>query len=87
MCVKVHREPDLKPFIVGLFDTHPISRKESRIAWMKIGQGEFDDYRFVERIDTFKFKCEATGQIFETSHERTCYTQEAWDKFITSWEQ
>ena len=86
MCVRAYELPNMKPYIIG-FGTHPISEMERRISWMKVGQGEFDDYRFAERIDVFKFKCATTGQIFEIDHERGPYTQEAWDKFIASWEQ
>jgi hypothetical protein len=67
----------------GLIDLHPkqLVEKNRSIAWMKIGQGEHDDYRFAKRTGKHTFECVDTKEVFEIK-ERGNFTVEAWDRFL-----
>lgn len=66
--------------LIGL-QSKDIKQKNRTIDWMKIGQGEHDDYRFAKRISKTEFECVDTKEVFEIK-ERGNYTVEAWDRFI-----
>lgn len=67
----------------GLLGLQPeqLVEKNRSIAWMKIGQGEHDDYRFAKRTGKHTFECVDTKEIFEIK-ERGNYTVEACDRFL-----
>lgn len=67
----------------GLLGLQPkeLKDKQRSISWMKIGQGEHDDYRFAKRIGKTTFECVDTKEIFEIT-ERIIYTVEAWERFL-----
>lgn len=69
--------------VAGLISLHPkeLHTKQRTFQWMKIGQGEHDDYRFGKRIGKTTFECVDTKEIFEIQ-ERGNFTVEAWEKFL-----
>lgn len=71
----------------GLIGLQPkeLQSKQRTIAWMRIGQGEHDDYRFAKRTGKTTFVCVDTQETFEIT-ERSNYTVEAWERFLNQTE-
>lgn len=72
-----------KPYLVGLY-SRLLVNKAREINWMITGELEPEDFRYVQRVSMYEYKCRDTNEIFEI-RDKGSYTQEAWEKFLYGW--
>lgn len=80
LCVGSKRKRYSQANLIGL-QPRELHTKQRSIAWMKIGQGEHDDYRYAKRTGKTTFECVDTKENFEIT-DRSWFTVEAWDIFL-----